>query len=451
MCSAIARLHQFPSLPQDPCLLAIVPRFPTNSQKNPEPCGNCAEIIGFAQNASGNWGAKSQPQFDSEISKMKGTRRWQFLAPLAFFCHLFTLNPQALVSTTTPLDLADIRTQLATHLQSRGWCDDPTSITLMAHGEANLIFWLGGDRLVRVAVNTPNQRFGGNFQRVTQFEQTVLTYLKGCGIGHDLLASKLEPTPDFAYTYLITNYLPGNPLSYSREHLQQCAQTLAQLHRLPGVMGYEIEPVRSHLPHIEKPLTTFFQEARDYAQPYLESAQPDPEIVTMLKTVLQKAEARLSAESLLQEYPYQSLVHGDHTYENWVINDERAHLVDWEWAEIGSPAGDLGHFLSPVTVRRKQGYRIPEGDRAFFLHAYYDALEDPDLAHRMERHFAAFGPYPALRSLCWTAGYWITANRWYADSPDSPVAAERVERLRRSQEEFPGIWDAVMAWFDEPL
>jgi hypothetical protein len=171
----------------------------------------------------------------------------------------------------------------------------------------------------------------------------------------------------------------------------------------------------------------------------------------MLQSALSKAEQRLSAEHLLHDYPYQALVHGDHTYENWVINTERAHLIDWEWAEVGTPAGDLGHFLSPVTVRRRQGYRLPAGDRAYFLQCYYEALRDADLAQRIERHFAAFGPFPALRSFCWTAGYWITANRWYADSPDSPSAAARLERLQQSRQQFPGFWQELMAWFDTPV
>jgi len=356
------------------------------------------------------------------------------------------------VSTPTQsLNIADIQARLAAHLQVRGVCSNPDAIKVLAHGEANLIFRVGQAVLARVAVNTPNQRFAGDFRQVTAFEQTVLTYLQGSGISHDLQASKLESSPDFEYTYLITNYLPGKPLNYSRAHLQKCAETLARLHQLPQVQGYELDAVRSHIPVVEKPLTIFFKEARDYAQPYLHSAQADPKIVAMLEAVLAKAERRLSAESLLHDHPYQCLVHSDHTCENWVINDQCAHLIDWEWAEIGSPAGDLGHFLSPVTVRRWQGYRLPEGDRTFFLQCYYEALEDADLADRIQHHFAAFGPYPALRSLCWTAGYWVTANQWYAGLEDSPGATDRVERLHRSREDFPELWEELMAWFDEPI
>lgn len=354
-------------------------------------------------------------------------------------------------ASTHPLDIAHLQAQLRQHLAARGVHDGSSPLTLLAHGEANLIFRLGDTSLVRVAVNTPNQRFEGDLQRVTQFERAVLTYLKGSGIGHALQSSQLEPTTDFPYTYLITNYLPGSALDYSRSHLQQCAETLAQLHRLPFVQGYELDGVRSHLPTLTQPLTTFFEEARAYAQPYLASPDAEPEVVEMLRSLLAKAETRLHAEHLLCDYPHQCLVHSDHTYENWVINDQQAHLIDWEWAEIGSPAGDLGHFLSPITVRRRQGYHLPQGDRAYFLQCYYEALEDADLAHRIERHFAAFGPFPALRSFCWTAGYWITANRWYADSKDSPNAAERIARLDHSRQDFPGFWKELMDWFDEDV
>lgn len=350
--------------------------------------------------------------------------------------------------STQSLDLRVLKQQLASHLSH--FYSSP-ELKLLAHGEANVIFQLNQTALVRVAVNTPNKRFAGDFRRVTQFEHTVLNYLRQTNIGHQLQTASLEPAADFSYTFLITNYLEGGSLDYSRNHLQKCAQTLAQLHRLPTVPGYEIERLLPTVPVIEQPLTLFYQEAKDYAQPYLDSPGADSEIVEMLYAVLDKARSRLSAEPLLDTYPHRCLVHSDHTYGNWVISDRHAYLIDWEWAEIGSPAGDLGHFLSPVTVRRRQNYRLPAADRAFFLQCYYDALEDAELAHRIERHFAAFGVYPAVRSLCWTAGYWITANRWYAAANDSPSAAERMARLEQSRQQFPALWQEVMEWLEEDV
>lgn len=342
-----------------------------------------------------------------------------------------------------------LQQQLAEHL-TRTAVVDRCELSLLAHGESNAIFRLNQTSLIRVAVNTPNHRFGGENYRVTQFERVILDYLRGTQIGHDLYQSKPEPTPDFPYTYLITNYLEGVSLDYSRSHLQQCATTLARLHRLPLQSGYEIEALRSQIPIVHQPLTLFYEESKAYAQPYLESPAAEAEIVAMIRAVLAKAEARLGAERLLADYPHLCLVHSDHTFENWVINPQVAHLIDWEWAELGSAAGDLGHFLSPVTVRRQQGYHLPPADRAFFLQCYYDALEDKSLVTTMERHFAAFGAFPAVRSLCWTAGYWITANRWYVDA-DSPDAAERLARLQRSRQQFPELWQEIMAWLEEEV
>ncbi|MGF1570282.1 MAG: phosphotransferase family protein [Nodosilinea sp.] len=328
-----------------------------------------------------------------------------------------------------------------------------TPLKLLAHGEANLIFRLGTDRLVRLAVNTPNQRFGGDFSRVTAFEGEILRYLQGAGLGHTLWAEQLKPTNRFPYTYLITNYLEGQPLNYSRQHLQYCAETLARLHCLPLVPGYgPIDQVLPQVQRLPQPLSLFFQEAQDYAQPYLDFPEAEPEIVDLLKAVLAKAKDRLGAEPLLTQHPHQCLVHSDHTYENWVINDHTAYLIDWEWAEIGSPAGDLGHFLSPVTVRRYHNYSIPLDDRAFFLQTYYKALGDAALADTMAIHFAVFGAFPAVRSLCWTAGYWVTARCWYADAvAESASAAARLARLEASRQQFPHMAAEVMAWLEEPL
>lgn len=338
-----------------------------------------------------------------------------------------------------------LQSQLQAHLERR--LGEACELSLLAHGEANLIFRLGTDRLVRVAVNTPNQRFAGEFSRLTQFEQTVLTYLHGTGIGHELELAQTVPSDDFTYTYLITNYLPGISLDYSREHLQACAETLAYLHSLPR-LGYAIEPLKAELAWVSQPLSLFYQEAQDYAQPYLASTAAEPEILAMLRSLLAKAEARLVAEQDLLNHPHTCLVHSDHTYENWVINSQRAYLIDWEWAELGSPAGDLGHFLSPVTICRRQGYQLPASDRAFFLEHYYGALADQELAETIRHHFAAFGAFPAVRSLCWTAGYWVTANLWYAEITASDSATRRLQRFRESREQFPMLWQAVMDWLE---
>ena len=354
------------------------------------------------------------------------------------------------------LNLNHLEETLFTHLQ----CQNPhllrSQLDFLAHGEANVIFRLNQSQLVRVAVNTPNQRFGGEISQLTRFEQAILRYLKGADIGHELYAAQLSPADTFPYTYLITNYLAGAPLNYSRTHLQQCAETLARLHQLPCLDGYGVEQLMRLAPVVERPLTLFYQEAKTYAQPYLESSNADPEMVKMLQAVLAKARRRLPAEELLQAYPYRCLVHSDHTYENWVINQQQAYLIDWEWAEIGSPAGDLGHFLSPITICRRQGYQLPPEDRTFFLNCYYNALEnlsgDKTLTTKIERHFAAFGPFPALRSLCWTAGYWVTASRWYADAADERAnTAERIRRLEDSRHRFPELWQAVMAWLDQAV
>ncbi|MEM9977862.1 MAG: phosphotransferase [Cyanobacteria bacterium P01_D01_bin.2] len=352
--------------------------------------------------------------------------------------------------STIPLNLGQLRGELRSQLQARHLCRVGDTLELLAHGEANLIFRLNDNRLVRLAVNSPNQRFGGDASRVSAFEEAILRYLQGTELSHELLGAQLQPSADFPYTYLLTNYIPGVPLDYGRQHLQRCAETLARLHRLP--LDRPVHQLMPPLQRVSHPLTLFFQESLDYARPYLKSPQADPEIVAMLEALLAKAEARLSAERLLSEYPYGCLVHSDHTYENWVINGHSAYLIDWEWAEIGSPAGDLGHFLSPVTVCRRHGHRMSPEDQQFFLTAYYRALGDRTLAETMQVHFAVFGAFPALRSLCWTAGYWITANRWYAASvTESTSAAARMERLRSSQQQFPQMWAEVMALLEEPL
>lgn len=366
-------------------------------------------------------------------------------------------DPWSLSSVTArSFDLNTIQQQLCNHLQQQDPSWQAGTWDLLAHGEANLIYrWIPVDpddeaspRLIRVAVNSPNQRFQGDFRQVTQLEAAILDYLKGSGIGHTLYATHLDLRDGFPYSYLVTNFLPGRSLNYSRDDLKRCAGTLARLHRLALVTPESLDRLSQMIPQIPQPLSQFYQEAQTYAQPYLESSTAEPELVLMIQDVLAAAATRLEREAWLTTYPYRCLVHGDHTYENWLITPQQAYLIDWEWAEIGSPAGDLGHFLSPVTVRRFRGYQLPPEDRDYFLACYDQALEDRDLAERIRYHMAAFGPFPALRSLCWTAGYWITSARWYEHLQDqSPSALDRIDRWHESRRQFPQMWQEVMDWF----
>jgi thiamine kinase-like enzyme len=350
------------------------------------------------------------------------------------------------------VNLQTLQLQLQAELQKQHPEYAPHHLQLLAHGESNAIYQLNQNVLVRVAVSTPNQRFQGKIWHVTQFEQRILDYLKGTAIGHDLQSAWLTPTSDFPYSYLITNFLEGRSLTYSRDDLNKCAHTLARLHRLPRSATHPLERLRVYMPVIQNPLTLFYQESKAYAQPYLDSDRAEPEIVEMLHAVLVKAKARLPTERLLLDYPYVCLVHSDHTCDNWVINQQQAYLIDWEWAELSSPAGDLGHFLSPVTIQRYQGYQLPTEDREFFLQTYYSALEDDELSQIIQKHFVAFGVYPAVRSLCWTAGYWVTAVRWYeASLENSPSAENRLKRFEESRRQFPILWRSVMDKLEEEV
>ena len=91
---------------------------------------------------------------------------------------------------------------------------------------------------------------------------------------------------------------------------------------------------------------------------------------------------------------------------------------------------------------------MPVADREFFLQCYYEALEDDALRAKIQKHFAVFGVYPAVRSLCWTAGYWMSAV-WYKDAvEDSPSAILRLARWQQSRQQFPQLWQEVMTFFD---
>ncbi len=64
---------------------------------------------------------------------------------------------------------------------------------------------------------------------------------------------------------------------------------------------------------------------------------------------------------------------------NFIIQDKRGALVDWEKAVISCRYQDLAHFLVPTTTMWKSDFRFTPESRLSFLRQYYDLIR-PDFS-----------------------------------------------------------------------
>ncbi|MBI3961175.1 MAG: aminoglycoside phosphotransferase family protein [Deinococcus sp.] len=199
---------------------------------------------------------------------------------------------------------------------------------------------------------------------------------------------------------LIEDYLPGRPLNYRRD-LAAAARTLAIIHRLP---------VAKRHPFIvqDRPLQALFAESQHQADVFFAAGAPGkPGLAALLRELLERASARLSRdEAHFAAHPIRSLVNGDLNPANWLVRQGTAQLVDWERAQITSPALDLTHLLNITTTtwRDEFAHVLSPAEEEFFLNAYVASYP---LALRpvLRWQFQLMRLYTYLRAFSWCA-YW---------------------------------------------
>jgi thiamine kinase-like enzyme len=65
-----------------------------------------------------------------------------------------------------------------------------------------------------------------------------------------------------------------------------------------------------------------------------------------------------------------SIVNTEVNSSNFLIDEDRAYLVDWEKAVVSYRYQDLGHFLTPTTTLWKTNHVFSEEEKIYFLEEY---------------------------------------------------------------------------------
>ena len=83
-------------------------------------------------------------------------------------------------------------------------------------------------------------------------------------------------------------------------------------------------------------------------------------------------------------------IHGDARDENFLINDEEIHLIDWEYGGYGDPGFDIGSYVCGGTHSREEVDRI--------LYTYFRRTP----TKKQKRHFYAYIAITGFFYLHWT-------------------------------------------------
>lgn len=279
-------------------------------------------------------------------------------------------------------------------------------VSPLAQGEYNLNYLVDAPeaRLVlRVNMGTQIQR-----EDQIVYEYQALLLLKDCGV---------TPRPcfvddgrkDFDTGVLLMEFLPGEPLDYTRD-LENAAAVFARIHQVP------VKQSANHLIREERPLSLIYDECHGLLETYLQSDLANPEIKQYLTQVRHWAAENRHQEALYLNDPWPCIVNTEVNSGNFIANRRNGtlHLVDWEMPRWGDPSQDLAHFCSPLTTLWKTSYRMDTADKARFIATYKNQLEAPHLRDTLDDRLKLREPYVFLRGISWSAMGWVAYQGDYA-------------------------------------
>lgn len=287
--------------------------------------------------------------------------------------------------------------------------DDRTfEITPLAWGEYNLNYLLSSKNdniqlVFRVNIGTQIER---DDQIV--YEYRALKLLEPSGV---------TPIPYFVddsrsffdQGILIMQYLPGEPLDYTRD-LHDAAKLFARTHQV------DISESENHLIREDMPLSLIYEECAKLLKVYFESDLADPDIRDYLQDVRVRMNQDRVKERYYQDDPWSCIVNTEVNSGNFIINRERRtiHLVDWEMPRWGDPSQDLSHFCAPLTTLWKTSYRMTDTDKREFLNTYKSHITDPHLRDTLDERVRLRDPFVYLRGISWSAMGWVAYQTTYA-------------------------------------
>ena len=313
----------------------------------------------------------------------------------------------------------DMLPRVAAYLDSRDWNDVPVmqdrnfTVSPLAQGEYNLNFLISCASLQLVfRVNIGTQ--------INRDDQVLYEY----GALELLAQSGVTPRPhfvddtrqEFDRGILIMEYLPGEPMDYSRD-LGDAAGLFATIHQI------DVPDEQNHLIREDAPLTLIYEECAGLLRQYFDSDLAQPEIRDYLMDLINWAAAARSQETYYLQDPWHCIVNTEVNSGNFIVNRQQQtiHLVDWEMPRWGDPSQDLCHFCSPLTTLWKTNWRMAPAEKRRFLKSYSRHLRDRHLRDTLIDRVRLRDPFVYLRGISWSAMGWVAYQTRFAGmkNPDT--------------------------------
>jgi hypothetical protein len=275
--------------------------------------------------------------------------------------------------------------RIASFLTENRWVDRVASVSFLAAGEYNENYLVeASDRLV-FRINHGTQL---GLDRQIEYEFLVLQAVaeSGCTPRPIRVVRSHRWFPNGA---LLMEYIPGQPLDYTRDSAA-AARLLAAIHALPVRPGLIRQP---------DPIAAILGESAELIGRY--GDHPLPELRPRLRKYFDEVEQIHSHNTGLFDDESLCIVNTELNSGNFLVDDGRVRLVDWEKAVVSYRYQDLGHFLVPTTTLWKDEYRFTPETRSEFLREYWKAADGVPSFDELESRTAIMERVILLRAYSW--------------------------------------------------
>lgn len=234
--------------------------------------------------------------------------------------------------------------------------ENPTRVEFLAAGEYNENYTVAADgSLLVFRINHGSQL---ELEDQIEYEYHVLQAVARSGVTPKPLEFDSEPGPNLGDGVLLMEYLPGRALRYRGEYLRG-ADVFAAVHVLPE---------SDRLIRQDEPMLDIAEESSRLLARFDEH----PLRAERHKLYTYRDHIRRLAEENSELFAGDSrcIVNTEVNSSNFLVDDGRTWLVDWEKAVVSSRFQDLGHFLVPTTTLWKGDYVFDDDERRAFLQRY---------------------------------------------------------------------------------
>ena len=273
---------------------------------------------------------------------------------------------------------------------------EDVNFELLGHGEYNLNYIFRrpglGDKLVlRIPMGSQM-----HLRNQAGYEFEALRLLEPSGRTPVPLYLDDARTAEAPHGFMVMSFLPGRALRYESD-LGQAAECLAEIHSM------EV-PEKSRLLAPRNPLAAVLEECIAMSARYLESSFAKPEVAKFIRALLGRGQKIVASAKSGGE---RCLVNTELNSGNFLVNDGKTYLVDWEKPIISCPGQDLGHFLAPTTTLWKTESILTEAEIQSFIKGYCAAscrFKNPEAVWEKTKPYLAM---TCLRGITWCSMAWV--------------------------------------------